>query len=124
MDVERGSGNVFADLGLPNAEEYQVKADIAMVITKAIRDRGITQVEAGKILGDAKPLAQPKVSDLMRGKLGRFTVDRLLRYMKKLDHNVTIMIEPKAANQQQAAMNVQAGGIPLRSRGKAAMVAV
>ena len=106
--VQRSSGNVFADLDLPNPEEHRVKANIALAIAETIRQRGLTQGEAAEILG-AK---QPKVSDLMRGKLDKFTTDRLLRYAKKLDYNITITLKPKSKNQAQGAIQVRAPGIP------------
>ena len=61
IQVEHSSGNVFADLGLPNPEEHLVKATIALAIAKTIRERELTQEQAGRILG----LAQPKVSNLI-----------------------------------------------------------
>ena len=81
MQVESSSGNVFADLGLPNPEEHLAKATIAVAIARTIRERGLVQEQAGAILD----LTQPKVSDLVRGRLDRFTMDRLRRYLCKLD---------------------------------------
>src|SRR5262245_12488646 len=86
VQVERSSGNVFADLGLLNPEEHLAKATIALAIARTIRERGLTQEQAGAILG----LTQPKVSDLVRGRLDKFTIDRLMRYLCKLDYDVTI----------------------------------
>lgn len=100
--VEHGSGNVFADLGLPNPEEHLVKATIALAIAKTIRERGLTQEHAGKMLG----LAQPKVSNLIRGELDKFTIDRLMRYMRKLDYDVTISFTPKPRSRDEAVIHV------------------
>ena len=106
IQVERSSGNVFADLGLPNPEEHLVKASIALAIARTIRERGLTQAQAGAILG----LAQPKVSNLVRGDLDKFTIDRLLRYMRRLDYDVTIHFKPKS--RQHATMRVKGAPEP------------
>ena len=103
IQVEHSSGNVFADLGLPNPEEHLVKATIALVIAKTIRERELTQEQAGKILG----LAQPKVSNLIRGELDRFTIDRLMRYMRKLDYDVTISFTLKPKSRDAAVIHVE-----------------
>ncbi len=102
IQVEHSSGNVFADLGLPNPEEHLVKATIALAIARIIRNRGLTQEQAGEILG----LAQPKVSDLVRGRLDKFTIDRLMRYMRKLDFDVTIHFKPKPRSRDAARIHV------------------
>ena len=104
IHIEHSSGNVFADLGLPNPEEHLVKATIALAISRIIRERGLTQEQAGKILS----LAQPKVSDLVRGRLDKFTIDRLLRYMRKLDFDVTIHFKPKPISREAARIYVEA----------------
>jgi len=103
MKVERSSGNVFADLGLPNPEEYLVKAALALALARTIRERGLSQKQAGDILG----LAQPKVSDLVRGCLDKFTIDRLLRYLLKLDYDVTISLQPKPKSRKEAVIHVE-----------------
>ena len=73
IKVTPSSGNVFADLGLPNPEEHLVKATIALSIGELIEKRGLTQEEAGTILG----LPQSSVSNLVRGKLDKFTIERV-----------------------------------------------
>ncbi len=102
-NIERSSGNVFADIGLPNPDEHLAKANIALTIAETIRARGLTQEEAGKIL----QLPQPKVSDLVRGKLDKFTTDRLLRYATKLNYNVIITLQPKRKRQEAATIRVK-----------------
>ncbi len=72
--AEVGSGNVFADLGLPNAEQELLKARLTLQIYKIIKARGLTQAEAGKVLG----IKQPHVSALMRNRVGNFSVGRLI----------------------------------------------
>lgn len=102
IKVTPSSGNVFADLGLPNPEEHRAKASLAIAIAEKLADRGLTQAEAGRVLG----LTQPGVSNLIRGKLDRFTLDRLMRYMRKLDYDVTITFSPKPKNQEKAILRI------------------
>jgi predicted XRE-type DNA-binding protein len=84
--VEIGSGNVFADLEFANPDEEAVKARIVRKIQKVMDERGLTQKQAGEIIG----LPQSKVSTLLRGKWDSdYTVDRLTRYLNKLGVSVT-----------------------------------
>ena len=108
IKVTLSSGNVFADLNLPNPEERLVKATIALSIGELIEKRGLTQEEAGAILG----LPQPSVSILVRGKLEKFTIDRLLRYMRKLDYDVTISFKPKPKSRNEAIIHVKGAPLP------------
>lgn len=86
--IEHGSGNVFADLGFADADEMEYKAGIAFLIKKAIGDRNLTQKQAGEILG----IEQPKVSDIIRGRLDGFSGDRLVRYLTALGCDVKITV--------------------------------
>ena len=90
--VERGSGNVFADLGCSDADERLAKAELARAIHKLIVQRAWTQRRAAVSLG----LSAPDVSDLVRGKLARFSQERLERCLVALDMNVTIHVAPKS----------------------------
>ena len=108
IQVQRSSGNVFADIGLPNADEHLVKANIALVIARIIRKRELTQEQAGEILG----LDQPKVSNLVRGQLDKFTIDRLMRYMRRLDYDVTISFRPKTKSRDEAVYQVDDTLVP------------
>jgi predicted XRE-type DNA-binding protein len=101
--VTASSGNVFADLGLPNPEEHRVKATLALSIAEKIEERGLTQAEAAKVLG----LSQPGISNLVRGKLEKYTIDRLMRYMRKLDYDVTISFKPKPKARENAIIRVE-----------------
>jgi len=96
------SGNVFADLGLPDAEEALTKADLAREIVRVIRRREWTQAEAARVLG----IDQPKVSALMRGRLDGFSTDRLLRFLNELDQEVEIAVRPKEATVEHAQVRV------------------
>ena len=108
IKVTPSSGNVFADLNLPNPEERLVKATIALSIGELIEKRGLTQEEAGAILG----LPQSSVSNLVRGNLEKFTIDRLLRYMRKLDYDVTISFKPKPKSRDEATIHVKGAPLP------------
>lgn len=88
-DVEVSSGNVFADLGIPEPEEALAKADLAYRISSIITHRHLTQKEAAELLD----IDQPKVSALMRGRLGGFSTDRLLRFLNALGRDVEIRVK-------------------------------
>jgi predicted XRE-type DNA-binding protein len=89
--VEPGSGNIFADLGFPNPEEHLAKAGLAVQIIEIIRQRRLSQSAAANILG----IDQPKVSALMRGQLKNFSLDRLCRFLNRLDKDVEIVVKDK-----------------------------
>jgi predicted XRE-type DNA-binding protein len=90
IEVYSGSGNVFADLGLPDADELLIKAQLADQISDLIEERQLTQVEAAKLLG----IDQPKVSALVRGRLSGFSTDRLFRFLNALGRDVEIRVVP------------------------------
>ena len=87
---EAGSGNVFADLGLDDADELHARSRIGYYVYSLLKDRGLTQREAAALLG----VKQPEISHLMNGHFSRFTTDRLLDFLKRLDRKVTIRISP------------------------------
>ena len=92
MKITRGSGNVFADLGRPDAEAHLLKAELVTRIDKIVRQRGFKQVEAAKLLG----LSQPDVSRLLRGSFREYSIERLLRLLTALGRDVEIVIrEPR-----------------------------
>ena len=88
VKIERSSGNVFADLGLPDAEGHLLKAELVMRIDEIIRRRGLKQVEAARVLG----LSQPDVSRLLRGSFREYSVERLLRLLTALGRDVEIVL--------------------------------
>ena len=90
--VEVSSGNVFADLGLKNAEELGTKVRLCFVVNRLLQARGLTQVEAARALG----ASQPKVSALRGYKLEGFSVERLMHFLTALEHDVVIEIRPRA----------------------------
>ena len=86
-EVVQGSGNVFADLGLPNPEQELMKARLTLQIARVIKDRGLTQTEAAKILG----IQQPHVSALARNRAGSFSIGRLMEFLTALGQDVEIV---------------------------------
>lgn len=100
--VVRGNGNVFADLGFVDADARLAKAELARTIRLIIQKRGMTQRRAAAELG----LATSDVSDLVRGKLARFSHERLERCLLALGMNVTIQVSPKAARATRAKLAV------------------
>lgn len=92
---ERSSGNVFADLGVPDPERTLARAQVMLRITDILSERGVTQREAADILG----ISQPKVSNLINGKLSQFSLDHLFQLLNALDRDVEITIKPKSADE-------------------------
>ena len=86
--VKEGSGNVFADLGFANPEREELKARLTLQIYRLIKARGLTQVQAGEVLG----IKQPHVSSLMRGQSGAFSVERLMNFLAALGQDVQITV--------------------------------
>jgi predicted XRE-type DNA-binding protein len=103
-DIIRGSGNVFADLGLPDAEERQTKLRLAHALNTVIDARRLTQAAAAARLG----LNQPKVSALRNYKLERFSVERLMTLLTALDRDVEIVIRKKPRSRAAARISVVA----------------
>lgn len=103
LEVHDSSGNVFADMGMADADERLAKAELARVIRAAIRERGFTQRQAAELLG----LQQPDVSDLVRGKLGRFSRQRLERMLNALDMEIRIQVGPRPTWKDHAGITVQ-----------------
>ena len=102
--VERGSGNVFSDLRIPDAEQYLAKSELAAKILKIVRSRRLTQVAAGKVLG----ISQPKVSALLNGQLEGFSTDRLFRFLMTLGCDVRITVSAPRAR-ARGEIRVRAG---------------
>lgn len=100
--VHRGSGNVFKDLGLEHPERVLARAQIMYRISEIIKEEGLTQKEAAKLLG----IPQSKVSCLMNGKLSMFSLDYLFEMLNALDRNVEIIIKPKPKKEKTATTHV------------------
>ena len=90
VEVHRGSGNVFADLGLADAEKLKIKTGLVVEIRKAIRSRGLTQQEAAKLMG----ITQPKVSDMMRGDFSNLSERKLMDCLTRLGYDIEIKVRP------------------------------
>jgi predicted XRE-type DNA-binding protein len=88
---EIGSGNIFADLGLPNAGEHQLKAALVVQLKRLIAERGLTQVAAAKLIG----MKQPDLSKLLRGQLRLVSVEKLMRMLTAFDQDVEITLKPR-----------------------------
>lgn len=102
--IVRGSGNVFADLGFPDAAERQAKLRLAYALNQVLDQRKLTQAEAAKVLG----VGQPKVSALRRYKLTGFSVERLMTLLTALDQDVEIVIRRKPRSRRAARISVVA----------------
>ena len=98
------SGNVFADLGLPDSAELLAKADLAIEIGRVLDERGLSQAEAARMLRTS----QPRISDLRRGKLEGFAIDRLLRFLNALDQDVELTIHPKRSSEARLVVTGRA----------------
>ena len=91
-EFEVSCGNVFADLGLPDAEELKIKSGLAIEIIRAIRRLGLTQQEASQQMG----VTQPKVSGLMRGDFTNLSETKLMECLNRLGYDIEIRLQPTA----------------------------
>ena len=92
VEVEMSSGNVFADLGLPNADKLKIKSGLVFEITKAVRNLGLSQEEAGRRMG----LPQPKLSGLFRGDFSNVSERKLMDCLNRLGYDIEIKVKPSA----------------------------
>ena len=92
IEVEMGSGNVFADLGLPDADKLKIKSGLVIEITKAMRTMGITQKAAAERMG----ISQPKVSDMLRGDFTNLSERKLMDCLNRLGYDIEIKVRPAA----------------------------
>ncbi len=97
--IEKSSGNVFTDLGLPEAAEHARKAELVHQIETIVRRRKLTQAQAAKLLG----LSQPDVSRLLRGQFRDFSLERLIRLLMALDRDVELVIKRKPKSARRPA---------------------
>jgi len=93
VKVERTSGNVFADLGLPDADKLKIKSGLVIEITKALRRLGLTQHQAAKRMG----ISQPKVSSLLKGDFENFSERKLMDCLSRLGYDIQIRVKPTKA---------------------------
>lgn len=102
IEFEMGSGNVFADLGRPDADEMLVKAELVHQISSIVRRRRLTQVQAAELLG----ISQPKVSELLRGNLRGFSLERIARFLNALGQDIEIRVKPKPRTRKAGRLSV------------------
>jgi predicted XRE-type DNA-binding protein len=102
--ITRGTGNVFADLGFPDAAERQAKLRLAYALNQVLDGRALSQADAAKVLR----LTQPKVSALRNYKLAGFSVERLMNLLTALDQDVDIVIRKKPRSRKAARISVVA----------------
>ena len=104
ISIEEGSGNIFADIGLPNPEERLAKADLVIRIAAAIHSRRLTQARAARML----KIDQPKVSRLLRGQLSGFSTERLMHFLTLLGRDVEIVVKRAPRSRRQGRLRVVA----------------
>ena len=102
--ITRGTKNVFADLGFPDAVERQAKLRLAYALNQVLEGRKLSQADAAKVLG----VTQPKVSALRRYKLAGFSVERLMNLLTALDQDIDIVIRRKPRSRRAARISVLA----------------
>ncbi|MEI8327472.1 MAG: helix-turn-helix transcriptional regulator [Betaproteobacteria bacterium] len=102
VEVQHSSGNVYADLGLPDADKLQVKTGLVIEIRKAMRRLELTQQEAAKRMG----ITQPKVSDMMRGDFPNLSERKLMDCLTRLGYDIEIKVRPAATSLGHLALAV------------------
>jgi predicted XRE-type DNA-binding protein len=103
-NISRGTGNVFADLGLPDASERQTKTRLALALNRIIKDQGLKQIDAAHLLG----VPQPKVSALVNYRLDGFSVEKLIEFIVALGRDVEIIVRPKRGSDTARVMVLEA----------------
>lgn len=102
VEYSVGSGNVYADFGFSNPEEAKTKAELAMLITEIIKDKGLTQQQAADLMN----IDQPKVSKIIRGLLSEFSIERLLKFVLALGFDIEIKPKPHKAKNSLPSMHI------------------
>jgi len=103
-DYVRGTGNVYRDLGFENPEEELAKARLASTIYDIIEECDLTQAQAVRILG----IDQPKISALRNGRLGRFSIEQLFLFLRKLDRDIEIVIRERPKDKPYPEISISA----------------
>lgn len=104
IPVTRGGSTVYADLGFENPAEELAKAQLAMMLDDVIRERGLTQLAAAKLMG----VDQPKVSHILHGHLGGFSTQRLMEFLTALGRDVEIVVRPAPRSRKRGRLQVAA----------------
>ncbi len=101
-EYEIGSRNVFKDIGIPNAEEHLIKAQLVFKIATIMKNRSLKQIEAAVLFG----IRQPDVSMMLSGEFRQFSVERLLNFLVALDQDVEIVVKPHRDKNNAPALHV------------------
>jgi predicted XRE-type DNA-binding protein len=101
--IEKGSGNVYADLGYPDSEDMLIKAQLVTKIAEIIRQRRLTQAQAAKLLR----LTQPKISRMLRGEFRGISERRLLQCLTRLGRDVQIVVKPTPRLRAEGRLTVR-----------------
>ena len=101
-NIERGSNNVYADIGLPDAEEMQVKAQLATKIGDIIKRRKLTQIQAAELLG----ITQPKLSGLLRGQFRGISEAKMLECLTRLGRDIEIVVKSVPRSRSEGHVSV------------------
>ena len=102
--IRRGSANVFADLGFPDADTHLLKAQLMSRVQDALQDRKLTQTEAARVTG----VSQPDISRMLKGQFRDVSVERMMRMLARLGCEVDIVIKPQGRKRAFAAIHVDA----------------
>jgi len=104
VEIRRGGTNVFADLGLPDAETHFVKAQLVSHMMDIMKARKLTQTAVAGIIG----VTQPDVSNLIRGRFRGYSIDRLMGFLVALDQDVEIVVKGRSDRRREARLKVTA----------------
>ena len=90
VKIDVGSGNIFADLGFPDADTHFLKAQIVSEIHRLANERKLTQARVGQRIG----ISQPEVSRMFKGHFGEYSIERLMEFLTGFDRDVEIVVKP------------------------------
>lgn len=107
MQVTESGGNIFADLGIENPKEYQLKSRLASLLYDSIKAKGWTQKRTAEVLG----ITQPDVSNICRGLLDHFSAEKLLHLLARLEHRVTITVQDVNSELPAREIVIDAGSV-------------
>ncbi len=102
VEYEKSSGNVFADIGIPDASDHLVKAKLVFKIDALMQERGLKQGETAALLG----VKQPDISKMLHGDFRQFSVERLMRFLVALGQDVEIVVKPHRSSKSEAELQV------------------
>ena len=101
--IRRGSANVFADLGFPNADTHLLKAQLMSRMQDTLQDRKLTQTEAARVTG----VSQPDLSRMLKGQFRDVSVERIMRMLTRLGCEVDIVVKPQGRKRAFAAIHLR-----------------